>query len=265
MAFRITLGQYWPTSSSIHALDPRTKVIVALAVMVLTFFVQNPAQLLLSWICMLAVVTATHVPPVHVLRSVAPVMAFVIVLGIANLLLVREGSILIEQGPVIITTGGVRAALLYPLRLVVAVVAAAVLLLTTTPTRLTDAFDAFLSPLSRIGLPGHELAMVISLMFRFIPTLADEALAIADAQATRGAMLNKGGPVRRVRAVIPILTALLAGVVRHASDLSRALDARCYAEGTQRSHWHPLRMRRADWIALALAMMYGTALILLGL
>lgn len=264
MALRLSLGQYWPARSPLHRLDPRAKAACALAAMVSVFFVRTPQQLAFSWAAALGLVALSRVPARAVLGSVRPVMAMLCLLSACNLLLVNTGDVLAALGPLTITSGGLWAAVLYSLRLVVAVMAAALLLLTTTPTQLTDAFDAALAPLSRIGLPGHELAMVFSLMLRFVPTLADEASAILDAQTARGGALAQGSPLRRVRAVVPVVVALLASSVRHANDLARALDARCYVGGAARSHWHPLRMAARDWAALAVTGAYLAALVHLG-
>ena len=145
----------------------------------------------------------------------------------------------------------------------VGVAAFALLLLTTTPSQLTDAFDSFMAPLSRMGLPGHELAMVFSLMLRFVPTLADEASAAIDAQAIRGAGLGEGGIVRRVRSVVPVVTSLMASSLRHADSLSRALDARCYEGGAARSHWHPLTFGVRDAVAVALCVLLAAGILAL--
>lgn len=264
MAFRLTMGQYYPAQSLLHRMDPRAKVASALVLMVSAFFVQTVPQLAFSWAVALALVVLSRVPVRKVLDSIRPVMAMLMILATCNLLLVRTGDTLLSLGPVMITTGGLWAAVLYSLRLVAAVIAAALLLLTTTPTQLTDAFDAGLSPLTRIGLPGHELAMVFSLMLRFIPTLADEASAILDAQTARGGALAEGSALKRIRAVVPVIVALLASSLRHANGLSRALDARCYEGGAARGHWHPLYMKRHDWLALLVIALYVVALLLLG-
>ena len=263
MAFKLSMGEYWPGQSFLHRMDPRAKVACMLAMMVSVFFVHTLPQLVLSWAVALALITLSRVPVAKVLQSVRPVVAMLTILGVCNLLLVRTGQTLVSLGPLTITTGGAWAAVLYSLRLVAAVIAAALLLLTTTPTQLTDAFDAALAPLSRIGLPGHELAMVFSLMLRFIPTLADEASAILDAQTARGGALAEGSPVQRVKAVVPVIVALLASSLRHANGLSRALDARCYEGGAARGHWHPLRMATSDWLALVATAAYVALLIAL--
>ena len=252
MAFRVSIGQYHPGTSPLHRLDPRTKAAGALVVCVAVFFIGDAAQLALGFAFALAIAALSRVPVGKLLRSIRPLVAVLFVLGIFNLLLVRSGHVLVGLGPLVITTGGVRAAVLYPLRMVVAIVAVAVLLLTATPAQLADAFDAALAPLSRIGLPGHELAMVFSLMLRFVPTIADEASAIVDAQTVRGASLGEGSPVRRLRAVIPVVVALLASSARNADGLARALDARCYEGGSgRRTRWHPLRFAVRDAVAAA--------------
>lgn len=265
MAMRLSLGQYYATDSAVHRMDPRAKVVCALAIMIAVFFIHTPAQLVMGFACMLAVVALAHVPVRKILDSIRPVVFVLLVLSLFNLFLVNTGEVLWQAGPLRVTTDSLRAALLYSLRLVIGVVAGVLILLTTTPSQLTDAFDAMLSPLARLGLPAHELAMVFSLMLRFIPTLADEAQAVVDAQASRGGALAEGSPAKRVRAIVAVLVALLASSLHHADDLSRALDARCYVGGASRSHWHPLHMRPADWAAVAATGVYVAALIMLGM
>lgn len=264
MALRLTLGQYYPGGSLVHRLDPRTKLACSLACTLAVFFIGTPPQLAFGLAGALAATALAQLPARKVIASIRPLVAVLLVLSLFNLLFVRGGETLLSWRFLTVTTAGVHAALIFSMRLVVAVMAMAILLLTTTPTQLTDAFDAFLEPLARLGLPGHELAMVFSLMLRFIPTLADETQAILDAQSMRGAALGEGSPARRLRSVVPVLVALLASSIHHAEGLSRALDARCYAGGAGRSHWHPLRMTGRDWLALAVVASWIFALILLG-
>lgn len=265
MAMRLSLGQYYVADSAVHHMDPRAKVVCALSVVISVFFIHTLAQLAMGFACMLAVVALAHVPVRKILDSIQSIVFVLLVLSLFNLFLVNTGDMLWQAGPLHVTTDSLRAALLYSLRLVIGVVAGVLILLTTTPSQLTDAFDAMLSPLACLGLPAHELAMVFSLMLRFIPTLADETRAIMDAQTSRGGALAEGSPVKRVRAIVPVLVALLASSIHHADDLSRALDARCYVGGASRSHWHPLRMRGADWVAVAVTGIYVAALTLLGM
>lgn len=263
MPVRITMGQYYPAQSPVHRADPRMKTIAMLVLVITCFFVRNFWQLALGYAVIAALIALAHVPAKKVLDSVRPLMVMFAVLSLMNLFVHTGGDVLCHLGPLTVTTAGLWAAVLYTLRLVIAVVACALLLLTTTPTQLSDTFDALLSPLARLGLPAHELAMVFSLMLRFIPTLGDEAAAIMDAQTARGGALGEGSLPQRVRAVGPILVALFASSMHHANGLARALDARCYVGGASRTHWHPLRMRRTDWLGLILCAAYCVGLALL--
>ena len=264
MALRLSFGQYYQAESLLHSMDPRAKIVAALVVMVSSCVVLTPPQLALELAFGLAAVALSRVPVRKVLSSVAPLAVMLLVLGLFNLFFVRTGERILGLGPISIYSDGAWYALCYPLRFSVCVLMGALLLLTTTPAKLTDAFDALLSPLARIGLPAHELAMVFSLMLRFIPTLTDEALAIRDAQAARGGAIEQGNPLQRLRAVGSIVVALLASAAHHADNLARALDARGYVGGARRSQWHPLHMERRDWIALAVTAAYAAALVLLG-
>ena len=264
MAFRLRVGQYFDAPSPIHALDARMKLCCALAGMIALFCVRTPAQLVLGAAFTLAVVAASRVPVSRVAASVKPLVFFLAVISLFNLIFVQTGTVLLVAGPlIIITTGGVWAAVLYTIRFGLALLLGSLILLTTTPTQLADAFDRMLSPLARLGLPAHEIAMVFALMLRFVPTIADETSAIIDAQSMRGGGLDEGGPLRRVRAIVPVVVALLASCLRHADGLSRALDARCYEGGEGRTHLHELRLHRRDAAAAAVTATFVLALALL--
>ena len=264
MALRIEIGQYYAADSPVHALDTRAKLLCALAALVATFCVSSAAQLVAAAAFTFAVLVASRVPGGRALAAVRPLVVFLAVLSLFNLFFVQNGDVLASLGPLAITTGGIRAAILYTARFALALVLGSLVLLTTTPTQLADAFDSLLSPLSRIGLPGHEIAMVFALMLRFVPTIADEASAIMDAQALRGGAFDEGGPVRRIRSLVPVVVALLASGLRHADGLARALDARCYEGGTSRTHYHEQRLTHRDLIAAALTTTFILALALLG-
>ena len=263
MALKLAFGQYYQAKSLLHAMDPRAKICAVLAVMISTCVVLSPVQLVLQLAFALLAVALSRVPVRKVLSSTAPFAVMLVLLGLFNLFFVSSGEVLVALGPLSITTDGVWYAVCYPLRFSVCMLMGSLLLLTTTPAQLIDAFDALLSPLARFGLPAHELAMVFSLMLRFIPTLADEALAIRDAQTARGGAIEQGRPLQRLRAVGSIVVALLANAAHHADNLARALDARCFVGGAQRSHWHPLHMEARDWLALAVTAGYVAALVVL--
>ena len=257
MAFRLSVGQYVDAPSPIHALDARMKLCCALAGMVALFCVRTPAQLALGAAFTLAVVGASRVPVGRVAASVRPLVFFLAVISLFNLIFVQTGEVLLVAGPLAVTTGGVWAAALYTVRFGLALLLGSLILLTTTPTQLADAFDSMLSPLARLGLPAHEIAMVFALMLRFVPTIADETSAM------RGGGLDEGGPVRRVRAIVPVVVALLASCLRHADGLSRALDARCYEGGEGRTHLNEQRLHRRDAAAALVTAAFILALALL--
>ncbi len=246
MAFKLNIGQYYRAASPVHAMDARVKICCSLATTVALFSSSNPAQLIASAAFVAAVVAASHIPGRQILASIRPLVAFMGFLSLFNLLFIHKGEVLLAWGILSITTGGVWAAVLYTARFGLAFIMGGLILLTTTPTQLADAFDSLLSPLARLGLPAHELAMVLSLVLRFIPTLADETAAVIDAQAMRGGGLDEGGLVRRAHSTVAVLTAVLASGLRHADGLSRALDARCYEGGARRTHLHVQRITATD-------------------
>jgi len=263
MAFRLDFGQYYAADSPIHALDARVKLCGALVLMVAIFCVTTPAQLGASALMTAFVLACSRVPAGRIVASVRPLVAVLAVLSVFNLFVVRTGHPLISFGAVCITADGAWAAILYTARFALAVLVGSLILLTTTPTQFSDALDRLFSPLERIGLPGHEIAMVVALMLRFVPVLADEISAILDAQAMRGGGFDEGGVVARVRAIVPVVVALFASGLRHAEGLSLALDARCYEGGDGRTHFHELRLSGRDAVACLFSLAFVAAIVLL--
>ena len=265
MARGIGFGQYLDTESPIHALDARTKVVGALATMISLFCIHTPAQLILGLAFIIAVTLIARIGIKRALEATSYVLVMILILAVINLFLTTSGTPLVELGFIRITDDGVTAAVLYSLRLIIGVLAALVLHMTTTPARLTDAFDALLSPFGKIGLPAHSIAMVFSLMLRFIPTIGDEAAAIVDAQRARGGSFSEGSFSRRIQAIVSVIVALIASCLNHATNLARALDARCYEDGGTRTHWHPMRFTALDAVAFVVIVAYVCALVVLGL
>lgn len=264
MSLKVTVGQYFPADSPIHRLDARVKAACALALIVGSLFVRTPVQLALACAMTLAVLLLSEVPASKVIGSLRPIIAFLVFTSLFNLFWVGTGDVLVSA-PLRITSGGLWTAVLYTLRFTMLVMTGAMLTLTTTPTALTDAFEASLSPLARIGAPAHEWAMVLSLALRFVPVLADDASAVLDAQRARGGALDQGGPARRVRSLVSIMVPLFASSLRHADGLSRALDARCYEGGEGRTHWHERRFGPQERAAVTMTTAYLTVLLALGL
>lgn len=264
MALKIGFGQYYAANSVLHRLDPRTKLLSTLALFVAAFCIATPAQLLFACIALAGLLALSHVPAKQILVSLKPAALLVVVLSLVNLFWTQTGPVLGEVGILRITRDGATSATLSGARLLIAIAVGSLLLLTTTPTRLTDGLDSLFSPLARLGIPSHEIAMVVALTLRFVPILADETSAIMDAQTARGGGISEGGMRQRIQAIGPILIALFGSSMRHAQSLGRALDARSYEGGAKRTHLYPLKMRSADWCAIALVMAFVAALIALG-
>ncbi len=259
MSCKLTIGRYYHASSIVHRLNPTVKSVCALLLILASFFVKTPLQLAFFCLIAIALLALAHIPVRHVLRSAVPVAWVLTVLALCNLLLVRGGDTLVAAGFVVITSAGVWAAILYPVRVFAAILIGMLLMLTTTPNDLGKAFDTALSPLSRIGLPGHELAMVFSLMLRFIPTLSADATSITEAQEARGGSARHGSLIQRCRALQSITVALIASSLRHAENLARALDARNYVAADQRTSWRQTRFtfREAASLLVTAAVIAG--------
>ena len=229
-----------PAHSVIHRLDPRVKMVGFLAAMFTMFAVNTPTQLALGIAITLAVIAAARLNPLRVLESIHPILILLVLMGVVNLFVVRTGTPVVALGPLSITDQGVTIAVLYACRFALVIILGAVFLTTTTPTAMTDAFATLISPLNRLGIHAQEIALVMSLALRFIPTLTDETRAIVDAQSARGGSIETGSLAQRIKAMSAIIVPIFAGTLRHADNLSLALDARCYEEGIRRTHWRAL-------------------------
>ncbi len=263
MALKISVGQYYHGDSLIHRLNPNVKCLAALLLMLTTFFIRNAPQLALLVVGALCLLALTKIPVKQVLVSIIPLAWLLIFLSLFNLLLTREGSVLVSWSIFTITDVGAWSAFLYPVRILSAILMGALLLLTTTQTDLGNAFEAACSPLSKIGLPGKEIAMIFSLMLRFIPTLADDAVSISEAQTARAGDVASGSLPKRLRATFSIVVALLASSLRHANNLSKALDARHYVAGASRTRWHQPTFGAREAIALGVTVCFITLIFVL--
>lgn len=241
MALRVSIGQYYSADSPVHRLDPRVKLIVAALFMVSCFFVRDAGTLALAAASVLAAAVAARVPAGRLAAQVRPVLPFLVLTSLFNLLFVRTGTVVATLGPVSIHLGGIAAALLYTLRFALLLVGGGLLMLTTTPTALCDAFEAVFRPLERLGVPVGQGALILSIGLRFVPALAREADDVIAAQTARGADFEGRGPIAYARACVPLIVPLFASALRHANHLGRAMDARCYTGGAGRTHYRPMR------------------------
>ena len=244
----ITIGQYVKGDSILHRLDPRTKIFGMLAIMAALFFVNNWIGLVYAAVVVFAVLFASQVPLKFYIRGVKP-LRWILLFTAAIQIFLTPGEIIWQWGILHITAEGVRLAIFMCVRLVLLVMTTSVLTLTTTPIVLTDAVENLLSPFKRIGVPAHELAMMMTIALRFIPLLADETEKIMAAQKARGAAFDEGGLMDRARALLPILVPLFLSAINRASELAMAMEARCYHGGEGRTRLHELHYENRDRVA----------------
>ena len=220
-----TLGQFYPVDSPLHELDARAKILATGILAVGLFLVDSATGLLLIAAAVVSLVVASRVPPGTFLDSLKPV-ALIVALTLLFRSFSREGATLLEWGFLQVHEGGLFRGLFLASRILLLVSTAALLTATTAPVELADGIEDLLSPLERLRFPAHELAMMITIALRFIPTLYEEAQKITRAQAARGADFAEGGPIRRARAMLPVLVPLTIGAFRRADELAEAMESR---------------------------------------
>lgn len=261
MALRVSIGQYYSADSPIHRLDPRVKLVGAVAFMVSCLFVHTPATLALAGVAVLAAVALARVPLGRLVAQIRPIALFLVLTSLINLLFVSSGAPVLSLGPLTIYSGGLEAAALYTLRFLLLLLAGSLLTLTTTPVALADAAERLLKPLEACGVPVGQGVLVFTIALRFVPILAQEARSIVAAQTARGAEIEHAGALAYARACVPLVVPLFAGALRHAEHLGRAMDARGYT-GQERTHYHVLRLdARRDAPAIAMLACYLALLI----
>lgn len=244
----ITLGQYYQTESPIHRLDPRLKIIATLLYIVALFVVDDFIGFAIAYVGLEAVIILSRVPRRFILKGLRPVFLIIAFTLIINIFMV-QGDVLVQLGPLHITWQGLRMAAFMGIRLVLLILGSSLLTLTTRPISLTDGIEALLSPFKRFGLPAHELAMMMTIALRFIPTLLEETDKIMKAQQARGADFESGNLLRRAKALVPILVPLFISAFRIAQDLAMAMEARCYGCGIQRTRMNEIRLQKRDLVA----------------
>lgn len=249
MQNNITLGQFFPGSSFLYRLDPRTKLILTIALIVLVFIAQNFAGFALIALLIVCCSISTRVGLNYIIKGLKPIFAIIALTFILNLFLMRDGEVLIHFAFITITTGGLHTALFMAVRLVLLVLSSQILTLTTSPIALTDGMETLLRPLGKVGFPAHEISMMMSIALRFIPTLMEETGKIRRAQMARGADFESGNIIARAKAMIPLLVPLFVSAFRRADELAMAMEARCYRGGDGRTKMKQLKYTVRDGVA----------------
>jgi energy-coupling factor transport system permease protein len=246
----ITLGQYFPGSSLLHRLDPRTKLLGTIIFVTGIFLAESPAAYgLLTAFAALAI-ALSGVPVRLVLRSVRPLWLIILITVLIHVF-TTPGTVVYALGPLTATAEGVRQGALMGARLVFLIMMSSLLTFTTSPIVLTDGIERLLNPFRRFGLPAHELAMMMTIALRFIPTLLEETDRIMKAQMARGADFSGGNILRRAKNMVPLLVPLFISAFRRADELAVAMEARCYRGGENRTRMKELRLAARDGEAFA--------------
>lgn len=248
-----SLGQFYPIDSPLHALDPRAKILATALLVLGMFLVHSVAGFLLVTLALAGLVLVARIPPGTFLRVLRPVLFIAALTAFFQVFFSREGETLFQWGILEIHEGGLWMGFLLALRILLLVSAAGLLTATTAPVALADGIEDLLSPLKKIRFPAHEVAMMMTIALRFIPTLHEEAQKIMKAQAARGSDASDGGLIRRVRAMVPVLVPLTIGAFRRADELAEAMESRGYRGGEGRTRYRELRFRARDALALVTA------------
>ena len=258
----ITLGQYYPVDSVIHRLDPRTKLLGTLLFIISLFCMDSAWGYGLAALFLAMTIRLSKVPLKFMVRGLKAVLVLLLISVSFNLFL-TPGREIFRLGFLKITWEGMRTALFMAVRLIFLVLGSSVMTLTTTPNELTDGLEKGLGFLKKVGVPVHEVAMMMSIALRFIPILIEEADKIMKAQMARGADFESGNIVQRAKSMVPLLVPLFITAFRRATDLAMAMEARCYRGGEGRTKMKPLRYHRRDRLAQLLLVLYLAAVIVL--
>ena len=258
----VAFGQYYPTGSVVHRMDPRMKLLLTIMFVVAIFFVNTYFGFMLTAAVLILIILIAKLPMLSVLKSVRAIIFIVIFAAVINLFMIRNGEVLWSWKALQITDQGVHTTIKMTLRLVLLISGASLLTLTTTPVEIADGTESLIKPLALIKVPVHDIAMIMSIALRFIPTLFEETQKIISAQKARGASFDTGGLIARAKALLPVLIPLFVNSFRRADELAFAMDARCYNATEKRTKMKVMRLGAADFVAFFLIAAYFVAVLL---
>ena len=259
----ITLGQYFPGNTVAHKLDPRTKILLVVFYIIALFCAKSFLSYALMALVLAACVRVSKVGIKALVRGLKPVLFIIVFTGVLNLFFTPGNRNLVELGPLHISDLGLQNAIFMVLRVMLLIMGTFLMTYTTSPISLTDGLERLLNGLKRFHVPVHELAMMMSIALRFIPTLIEETDKIMSAQKARGADFESGNLMQKAKALIPILVPLFISAFRRADELATAMECRCYHGGEGRTKLHVLKYERRDYIALTLGVLVYVGVITL--
>lgn len=257
----ITIGQYYPSNGILHKIDPRFKIMMMIASIVLLFCTFNFYALAAATVITVLSVALSKVPLKLFLKSMKTIILIIVITSLLNIFY-GTGEPIFEWWIFKITADGLSRAAFVTVRIVSLVIISSSLTFTTSPTDLTDALERLMKPLSFIGVRVHEIAMMMTIALRFVPTLLEETDKIMSAQKARGADMESGNIIKRIKALIPVLVPLFVSAFRRAFDLAMAMECRCYQGGSGRTRMKQLRASYRDYIALGVMALITAGVIL---
>ena len=261
----ITLGQFFPGSSALHRMDPRMKIIITVLYVTVLFFINNFSGFLVFFAFVYLCVAVSKIPFKFVLKGLKPLIFIIVFTGILNVFMTDgRTAFTIPFTPFRATWEGIRLAVFIIVRLVLLIMGTSILTLTSSPISLTDGIEHLLSPLNKIKMPVHELAMMMTIAIRFIPTLLEETEKIMKAQTARGADFESGNILKRAKALVPLLVPLFISAFRRADELAMAMESRCYHGGNGRTRMKQLKFESVDYICLSVSAAFFAAGIIAG-
>lgn len=256
----ITIGQYIPGESFIHKLDPRTKILISFLFIISLFIIDKFVGYIFVVAFLALVVYIAKISPRYLYKGLKPVFLLIALTAILNIFMLREGRLIFHLGFIKIYESGIRTAFFMAIRLILLIMGTSVLTLTTSPIELTDGIERLLKPIGKEI--AHELAMMMTIALRFIPTLIDETDKIMKAQKARGADFETGGLIQKAKSLIPLLVPLFISSFRRADELAMAMEARCYRGGVGRTRMKVLKFTSKDFIAFGVfALLFVSTLI----
>ncbi len=258
----ITIGQYFPGKSLLHRLDPRIKLLLTVLYIVMLFAAKGFVGLGIGIVFLIFSFLISGIPIKMMLKSVKPILPIIIFTGILNLFFIRTGNVLLSWHFITITDEGLKTMIFMAVRIVFLICGTSLLTYTTSPIALTDAIERIFSPLRVIKFPAHEIAMIMTIALRFIPTLIEETDKIMSAQKARGADLESGSILNRAKALIPILIPLFVSAFRRADDLALAMECRCYRGGDGRTRLKQLKTSYRDYLSILVVSLFLAMVIL---
>jgi energy-coupling factor transport system permease protein len=257
------IGKYVPGHSLIHRMDSRAKLVMIFAFVFIVFLANNLLTYLVLGLFTLLIVLLTKLPVRFLLKGLRPILWIILFTFILHLIVTKEGDILLDLGFFRIYEEGLKQGIYISLRFLYLILMTTILTLTTTPIEITDGMESLLSPFKKLGLPVHELALMMSISLRFIPTLMEETDKIAKAQMARGADFTSGPIKDRLKAVVPLLVPLFISAFKRAEELATAMEARGYQGGEGRTKLRQLKWKMLDTSVLTLLVALGLVLLYL--